>query len=1260
MMHSIIIHSALKAFWFIALFIALQPVCQAIELTPEEQTYLQNHPSVTMCVDPDWIPFERINENGEHEGIAADLIRLVAERTGLNLQLFQAKIWDESVQASKEGKCQILSFINQTPKREEWLIFTDPIFTDSNVFITREEHDFISDPASLINESIALPRETSMEERFRNDYPNLSIIRTGSEQESITLVSERNADMTMRSLIVAAYTIKTEGLFNLKISGEIPRYANKLRMGILKNEPILRNILNKGVQTITPQETGSIVNRHVSINVQTAIDYSLIIKIIIGFMVLGAAGFYYNFKLRQLNAKKTEFFTNMSHELRTPMNAIIGFSGLALKTELSPSQYDYLSKIETAGKSLLRIINDILDFSKIEAGKIEMESVEFNLEEVMQNIIGIVSVIATQKNLKIIHQIDSEVPRFLKGDSLRLGQILINLVNNAVKFTEAGHILIKVEQVHQSETHSTLRFTVSDTGIGMTPEQTARLFSSFSQGDSSITRKYGGTGLGLVISKRLVEMMEGQIAVVSEPGKGSTFFFTIKLLRIPSVNPPLQLISRDGIGLKAGIVNETPVTKEILSEQFQKTSPLVKTASDRHGPKWNDNAVLLVEDNLLNQQVALEILTRAGLRVDIANNGREAVETLQKKSYDLVLMDLQMPVMGGYEATELIRKNPEYKDLPVIAMTAHAMGGTKEKCLAAGMNDHVSKPIDPAQLFSVLSTWLTPVSSNHTITETVVSTTAVRRAKHPTGVFAEPLAGIDLHEGLTRLNGNQKLYAELLLSFPQNYHSIVDDIRKAIHNHDFLMAKQLVHTLQGLAGNLSLQEVHDTARALEMSLKEQDDANYPEQSDRLELALSKVFEILKTIEPQLHEVLNRFTPAGVLEQTDYKPTKPTILIVDDESANTQILTELLHQDYMILVANNGEQAIHLANATEKLNLILLDVTMPEMDGYAVCKALKANPATRKIPVIFITAKTDEKNEIQGFEMGAVDYVTKPFRPVVVKQRVKTHVELRITTDALEITNQSLVLANEELENHNERITKDLKTAAVLQSQLFTDFTTPEFLEIAVHYQAHSHVSGDIYKLYANASGQFNLFLGDSTGHGVAAALTTIMVNTLLSQNTKASPGEVITFINDELKANLPDERFMSAVLLQIRKDGDLTIVNAGHPPVIILPASGDNVEILTANCMVLGVVQAPLFQSREKLYSLQPGALVVFFTDGITERRNLDDEMFGEKRLIRFIQENHKLELSMLLEKLLLEVEHFAAETPPDDDVSVVMFRYVG
>jgi len=274
---------------------------EPMELSPKEAAFVQAQGPITMCVDPDWLPFERLNERGEYEGIAADLLQRVAERVGLRLRVVPVRTWEESLRASQSGRCRIMSFLNQTPERDKWLIFTDPVFSDPNVILTREEHDFIVDLRGIHGQTVAVPAGTMVEERIRRDFPNLKVITTRSEGESVALVSERQADLAIRTLIGAAYAIRKEGLFNLKVAGQVPGYTNQLRIGVAKDDVELRDLLNKGVATLTAQERETIWNRHVSVEVKQGVDYRLVWQVLIGATLLLGLSFYWNRKLRRLN-----------------------------------------------------------------------------------------------------------------------------------------------------------------------------------------------------------------------------------------------------------------------------------------------------------------------------------------------------------------------------------------------------------------------------------------------------------------------------------------------------------------------------------------------------------------------------------------------------------------------------------------------------------------------------------------------------------------------------------------------------------------------------------------------------------------------------------------------------------------------------------------------------------------------------------------------------------------------------------------------
>ena len=510
------------------------------------------------------------------------------------------------------------------------------------------------------------------------------------------------------------------------------------------------------------------------------------------------------------NSAKSEFLANMSHEIRTPMNGIIGMTHLALQTPLDDRQRNYLLNVETAAKGLLGIINDILDFSKIEAGKVSFEQIDFQLEDVLYGVTDLAAVKAQKKGLGLLFRIDAQVPHELVGDPLRLRQILSNLVDNAIKFTERGEVTLSISTVTRDADSTELRFDISDTGLGLTQEQMSRLFTAFSQADNSTTRKYGGSGLGLTISKQLVELMSGQMGVTSEPGVGSTFFFTARFGLAPETTP-----------------------RTIMPSVGNARAEVENALRGAH--------ILLVEDNDMNREFALEVLGRASIQVDVAGNGKEALEKIGCFHYDGVLMDCQMPVMDGFEATRMIRADGRFTALPVIAMTANAMAGDREKCAAAGMNDHIAKPIDIDQMFLTLARWVRPRGG---------SALAFARPPLPQGMPIPIVSELDTAKVMGRIGNDGKLFLSMLRWFLDGQSSFEANIRTAVAIGDRATAQRLAHTLKGTAGDIGATRLCKAAELLELALMSSADTVPPTVVDEVcEILTLQLSEIGRAMAP---------------------------------------------------------------------------------------------------------------------------------------------------------------------------------------------------------------------------------------------------------------------------------------------------------------------------------------------------------------------------------------------------------------------------
>ncbi|MRN54019.1 response regulator [Paenibacillus monticola] len=931
-----------------------------VDLSAEEKRFITEHPIIHLGVDPQFVPFEFIDSDGTYKGIAHDYIELINARTGLNLAVVPGLTWTQAYEKAVEREIDVLPSVSKTVDRENYFSFSMPYYSFQRVIITKDNNDAIQSFEDLNTQMIAVQENSSHDTYLKSiGHTELSLYSTVGE--ALEAVSNGTEQAFIGNLATTAYLIRENGITDLKVVKMNDPGNQSLYFAVRKDWPELVSIINKGISSITSEEKIQINNQWIGI--ENKVDYSnliqvLVVAIIFVLIVFGVSWYWIRRLKKEIRERKriqedlvlakeeaeiannikSSFLARMSHEIRTPLNGITGMTYLMKRTDISVTQKLYMDKISHASKSMEAIINDILDFAKIEADRIEIERISFNLDTVLQKVINIVSFKIEEQGIDFFIDKDPELPSIFFGDPKRIEQILINLINNAVKFTPTGQVSLMIRLVAEHSDLFHIEFTVKDTGIGIAEEQIKYLFEPFNQADISINRRFGGTGLGLSIVKSLLDRMKGEIKVYSALDEGSTFViqlafevdreqeyiekqknsslfiqkirvvvleknqtythlmrqylnsfgiiseFTLsekkvfELLQsttdhgakpydliIVDYDTPMfkgiefiQKINQDPtILVKPKFILMFPLAREDLFDKLAEfsidlgiTKPIIPSVlyngileifkdkiMDEHEftiieeqaqvlkAKPNQH-ILVVEDNKTNQFIAQSILEQAGFNVYLADDGKEGYDFFVQHAdqIDLILMDLHMPVLDGYEATRLIRR--ENQTLPIIAMTADAITGVEERCRIAGITDFVSKPFEPDLLVARLKEILGSLPKNP--------------EKGGVGTVDKPI--LDVAYGMILLGHREELYKSVLRTFINENEHVSTQLQESLQVKDYIQAKQIVHKIMGSSGNIGAKKIYEIASRLQKAIVDQSESEIQFMHPIFNSALSELLQ----------------------------------------------------------------------------------------------------------------------------------------------------------------------------------------------------------------------------------------------------------------------------------------------------------------------------------------------------------------------------------------------------------------------------------
>ncbi|MDD3503384.1 MAG: transporter substrate-binding domain-containing protein [Eubacteriales bacterium] len=956
---------------------------EGIVWSESERVFLEKHQEIIIGVDPAFVPFEFIDSDGGYKGITPDYLSLISLKTGLEFKVAENLTWPEAYERALEGRIDMLPAVSKTSDREKNFTFSEPYYYFKRVIVTRTDEQDIAGIEDL-NGLTAAVQKNSSHHSYLLSWPEINLSLYSSVDSALTAVANGSERAFVGNLATTNYRIGRNALTNLKFIAFEAEKEQALYFAVRQDWPELTSILNKTLATITEEEKMAITNRWIKLDSKP--DYGPIIRVILivssfVIVILGVS-FFGILRLRkeikkrrktqieleqakreaeEANEFKSSFMARMSHEIRTPLNAITGISYLLRKTDVTMTQRMYIDRITQASNNMLSIINDILDFSKIEAGKVELELTSFSLDELIQNVVNIVSYKIEEQKIGFRLSKDANVPNWFLGDSKRIQQILLNLLNNAAKFTTIGEISLEVRLIAREQDRYHLSFSVRDTGIGMSEEQISKLFTPFTQGDSSINRRFGGSGLGLSIVKNLAEMMGGQVRVFSTAGSGSTFVVDLtlqiddkneqeynesisaghfrdlkalvleksgssmnliesylsafgmqceltsseasavkmleaadgrfakpydlliidfetpsdngfnyirnlransKIIRLPKTVILLPMLREDlfdqlgANSIDAGV--SKPIVPSVLlnsildlfrTQAIAKTELKSTSCADSliRSTKIPDSGsmslsrqrtVLLVEDNKTNQLIARSLLSQADIETIIADDGQIGVDTFRREQdmIDLVLMDLHMPVMNGYEAAAEIRKLSA--DVPIVAMTADVILGVQDKCKLSGMDYYVSKPFDPDRFIKtvceIISRHGTASSANNQ--DSVVTTSKIDKPAQTQGKI------LDISLGLRNIGGDRAVYLEILQEYARENTDTVNNFEKSVTEQRYQDAAKLCHKVKSSSGSIGAVQLYDTAKALQHALEQENSSEIDRLTGSFTVMLTKLLD----------------------------------------------------------------------------------------------------------------------------------------------------------------------------------------------------------------------------------------------------------------------------------------------------------------------------------------------------------------------------------------------------------------------------------